>query len=243
LIERWVRDVEDKPDPVVIKALATQGPLSERLALIADDYRVRFVDYTRAMDRLVARLNGSGAMGGVPDMGDVFPDFILPDARGRLWRLADALERGPVVLAFHRGYWCDFCHLNMKSLAEISPRITELGSQIVAISPQNATHAAKLMSESGAEFPVLCDIGLGVSTLLGLSYVIDDDLQRELMLLEVDLNAANDGHGWLMPITATFVLNGQGVVAARHLDPDPRTRMDAEAIIQAAVKVQSAARS
>lgn len=220
-----------------------RGPLSDRLDLIAADFRERLAAYSRAMDRLVARLHASGAVGGVPEIGEVFPDFILPDSRGHLWRLATALEKGPVVLAFHRGYWCDFCHLNMAALAEISPKIKAMGSQIVAISPQNAANADKLARDSGAEFPVLCDMGLGISTLLGLSYVIDDALQHELALLQVDLNAANDGDGRLMPITATFVLDPAGVIVARHLDPDPRTRMDGEVLLQAAAACQSAARS
>lgn len=211
--------------------------------MIEADFRERLVDYTRAMDRLIARMHASGAIGGAPEVGEAFPDFILPDSQGHLWRLATALKKGPVVLAFHRGYWCDFCHLNMKALAEISPRLQAMGSQIIAITPQNAGNADKLAKASGADFPVLCDIGLGISTLLGLSYVIDDDLQNELALLQVDLNAANVGDGWLMPITATFVLNCAGVIVARHLDPDPRVRMDGDAILQAAVEIQSAARS
>lgn len=220
-----------------------QGPLPERLALIAADFRERLVTYSNAMDRLVARLHASGAAGGVPEIGEVFPDFVLPDSRGHLWRLATALEKGPVVLAFHRGYWCDFCHLNMAALAEISPKVAAMGSQIVAISPQNAANAAKLAQDSGAEFPVLCDMGLGMSSVLGLSYVIDEALQNELALLQADLHAENGGDGWLMPITATFVLNSDGVIVARHLDPDPRNRMDSDAIVQAASACQPAARS
>jgi peroxiredoxin len=219
------------------------APLSERLALVAADFRERFADYSRAVDRLVARLRASGAIESLPDVGEVFPDFILPDSQGRLWRLADALENGPVVLSFHRGYWCDFCHLNMTSLAEISPRLEALGCQIVAISPQNAENAARLATETGAEFTVLCDVGLGVSTVLGLSYVIDDDLQRELALLQVDLNEANLGHGSIMPITASFVLDSDGRITARHVDPDPRLRMDGDTILQAASDLHSAARS
>lgn len=221
-----------------------RGPLSERLETIAADFRTRLVGYSAAMDRLVARLRANGGVGTIPQIGEVFPDFILPDSRGQLWRLAPALEMGPVVLAFHRGYWCDFCHLNMAALAELSPKIEALGSQIIAISPQNATNAGKLARDSGADFPILCDMGMGISTLLGLTYVIDDELQHELALLQVDLNAANDGDGQLMPITATFVLDASGVIVARHLDPDPRMRMDSDAILQAATAAsQSAARS
>lgn len=235
--------MEYEPNEAAQTARAMQGPLAERLGTIAADFRERLVEYSHAMDRLVARLHASGAVGGVPEIGEVFPDFILPDSQGHLWRLATELEKGPVVLAFHRGYWCDFCHLNMAALAEISPRIVAMGIQIVAISPQNAANAAKLARDSGAEFPILCDMGLGISTVLGLTYVIDDALQNELALLQVDLHAENDGDGWLMPITATFVLNGDGIIVARHLDPDPRTRMDCDAIVQAASACQSAARS
>jgi peroxiredoxin len=236
--------LEYQPDEAARRALEMQqAPLSERLELIATDFRERLADYSRAVDRLVARLRASGAIEALPDVGEVFPDFILPDSHGRLWRLADALEEGPVVLSFHRGYWCDFCHVNMKALAEISPRVEALGCQIVAISPQNAEYAEKLARDSGASFTSLCDVGLGVSTVLGLSYVIDDDLQRELALLQVDLNEANLGHGSLMPITASFVLDTDGRIVARHVDPDPRLRMDSEAILQAASDLHSAARS
>ncbi len=220
----------------------TDRPLSERLADIADDVRRQHAAYSNALDRLVARLIASGMDKNVPAVGEIFPDFILPDARGHLWRLETALAKGPVVLAFHRGYWCDFCHLNMTALAEISPRIEALGCQVVAVSPQNAANAGKLAAESGAVFPILCDIGLGISTSLGLSYVIDDDLRHELALLQVDLDAANNSYGWMMPVTATFVLDPHGRITARHLDPDPRRRMDGEAILQAASDLQSAAR-
>ncbi len=224
---------------------ADPGGLAERLAAAAADERERLADYTAAVDRLVARLRESHATEGVPAVGAVFPDFILPDSQGKLWRLASALQKGPTVLAFHRGLWCDFCQLNMQALAGISQKVEALGSQIVAISPQNAANAARLGCATGAKFEILCDMGLSLSTLLGLTYVIDDGLQRELSLLEVDLNAANDGDGWIMPITATFVLDGNGVIVARHLDPDPRIRMDSEAILQAvaAAAGQSAARS
>jgi len=37
--------------------------------------------------------------------GDPAPPFSLPTQRGELRSLADALARGPVLLAFHRGTW------------------------------------------------------------------------------------------------------------------------------------------
>ena len=232
-----------EPEAAARLALAMEGSVSDRLRIISEDFRTRLSDYTRAIDRLVERLRSSDAIAGIPDVGETFPDFILPDAHGRLWRLADALLGGPLVLSFHRGYWCDFCHLNMTALAELAPQLASLGCGIVAISPQNAENAGKLARDAGAEFPVLCDVGLAVSTVLGLTYVIDDALRHELAVLQVDLDEANLGNGSLMPITASFVLARNGVIMARHVDPDPRLRMGGEAILQAASELQLAARS
>lgn len=218
--------------------------LSEQLAAVDAEYRVKYGSYAAAIDNLVERLKTNSAGETAPDVGDIFPDFILPNAKGGLWRLADVLSKGPIVISFHRGYWCDFCQINIASLAGIAPILEEMGCQIVAISPEDATNAKLLAKEGNAEFTMLCDIGFSVSALLGLSYIVDENLRQELLALDVDLNLANSGEGWLLPITATFVIGPSGKVIARHLDPDPRERMDAEAIVQAAsAACQSEARN
>jgi peroxiredoxin len=235
--------VNEKPGKSLAEMRYSPPPLSDRLAAVATDVRLRLTRYTRTMDSLVARLVQSGAGSAAPAVGDTFPDFVLPDAKGRLWHLSRALDDGPVVLSFHRGLWCNFCQVNMTVLAEISPLLKEAGCQIVAISPENADQSGELAAQAAADFPILCDIGFGVSTLLGLSFVVDDDMRRELGRLDVDLNAGNCGEGWILPISATFVLDATGSVVARHVDPDPRTRMDPDAILQAAAVCQSAARN
>jgi len=40
-----------------------------------------------------------------PDVGDVAPDFTLPDATSTLRRLADLCAVRPTVLVFYRGHW------------------------------------------------------------------------------------------------------------------------------------------
>jgi peroxiredoxin len=37
--------------------------------------------------------------------GDRAPGFTLPTQRGEPRTLADAVSRGPVIVAFHRGTW------------------------------------------------------------------------------------------------------------------------------------------
>jgi hypothetical protein len=40
-----------------------------------------------------------------PKVGEKAPDFALPNGDGKLIRLSEYTERGPVLLIFYRGYW------------------------------------------------------------------------------------------------------------------------------------------
>ena len=52
-----------------------------------------------------AWLRESGAVERALGLGDVAPNFTLPNALGRDVELAGLLDRGPALIAFYRGGW------------------------------------------------------------------------------------------------------------------------------------------
>ncbi len=52
-----------------------------------------------------AWLRESGAVERALGLGDVAPNFTLPNALGRDVELAGLLDRGPAIIAFYRGGW------------------------------------------------------------------------------------------------------------------------------------------
>ena len=40
-----------------------------------------------------------------PGVGQVAPDFALPDSTGELRRLSELVQAGPCVVVFYRGHW------------------------------------------------------------------------------------------------------------------------------------------
>ena len=50
------------------------------------------------------------------------PSFVLPDETGRLVRLEELLQQGPLAITFHRGHWCPYCRINTRALAEAQGR-------------------------------------------------------------------------------------------------------------------------
>jgi peroxiredoxin len=143
------------------------------------------------------------------------------------------LRKGPVVVVFQRGHWCPYCRLNAIGIAEIQDRIFEAGAQIVAIVPERARFARELKSQAKANFPFLTDSANGYALSLNLAIWIGLEMEAVLSEAGIDLPSYQGNSAWFLPIPATFVLNPQGVVTARYVDPDHRQRMELDDLLAA----------
>ena len=212
-----------------LEVRATNASLGERLQVIADVARVHRPEYSRAIDNFAGRLESVRAGQGAPAVGDRMPLFALPDQDGRLVLLEDLTRRGPVVVAFHRGHWCPFCRMAMTGLAEIEERA--LPAQIVAISCELPRYTRKIRTEVGAGFPFLSDMDARYTLSLKLAAWLDDTLTRIISEAGYDIPVYQGGGDWILPIPAVFVVDGNGIVTARHIDPDYRRRMELDALL------------
>src|SRR5919106_5913839 len=80
--------------------------LKDRLRVVAEAARTHKPWYAEAIDDFAARLRQVQVGSNAPAVGEAMPGFVLPDHEGKLIALEEILERGPAVLAFHRGHWC-----------------------------------------------------------------------------------------------------------------------------------------
>jgi peroxiredoxin len=216
-------------DAAVADARDRDLPLGERLALVAARVRDLSPVYADAVDIFVARLDAAHAGEGAPGVGDVMPDFLLPDQDGRMVSL-DALRRdGPAVLVFHRGHWCPYCRLTIAGMAGIEARVAP--HALVAISPERQKFTRMLRADAGAGFPFLSDIDCGYALSLNLAIWVDDAMAALIAGAGWNIPEYQGGSGWIMPIPAVFVIGEDGVIVARHVDPDYRRRMELSEIL------------
>jgi peroxiredoxin len=209
------------------------APLGERLKAVADEVRRVSPEFAATVDRMVARLAANNVGESAPKPGESMPDFVLPDESGRLVRLTDLLDSGPVVLSFNRGHWCPYCRLNVVGLAEIAPQVESLGAQIVAISPEKARYGKELKSYARAPFPVLADINNAYALELNLLFWVGDEKREAMQAGGYDIAPYQGNEAWMLPIPATFIVDRDGVVRARYIDPDYRRRMDLDELLTA----------
>src|SRR4051812_46242932 len=100
---KWRGVSESEPEPL-------KGPLKEELDQRRTMMR-RFVPAaTQAInDRATTELRQEHVAQKALKVGDIAPEFTLPDVNGRLVTCAELLAAGPLIVTFIRGRWCPFC--------------------------------------------------------------------------------------------------------------------------------------
>jgi peroxiredoxin len=207
--------------------------LSERLGSLARAVRTLSPSFADAVDRLIARLQQSGAGESAPQIGEPLPPFHLPDEAGRMVSLDELRSNGPVAVTFHRGHWCPYCRLNTVALAQAQKEIERDGSQIVAIMPDRQQFAEEFKTESKARFPILTDMDNGYALSLNLLIWVGAEMKQMISAAGWDIPNYQGNASWMLPIPATFVVGTDGRVKARFVDPDYRKRMEIEGLIAA----------
>lgn len=215
------------------RARALDAPLAERLGIYANALREFNQPVAEAVDRLIDRLRSGQLADKAPALGEQMPPFLLPDHSGKLVGLDDILANGPAVVTFLRGHWCPYCRLTMTALTEVAQEVGDVGGQIVAIVPERQEYATRMRTEASAPFSVLTDIDNGYALSLHLAFWVGDELEAFMRSRQIDLGKAQGNDSWFVPVPATFVVARNGTIAARHVDPDYRNRMETREILDA----------
>jgi peroxiredoxin len=82
-------------------------------------------------------------------------------------------------------------------------------------------------------FPILADINNGYALELNLLFWVGDEKREAMREGGFDIAPCQGNDTWMLPIPATFIIGRDGMVKARHIDPDYRRRMDLDELLAA----------
>ena len=152
------------------KADALAAPLEERLRL-----------YLAKSRKLLPELEATYAV------GEAMPEFCMTDSEGHLVDLASMLATGPLVISFNRGPWCDYCGLELRSLARAYPDIVAAGGEVISIVPEISKYARVLRVTRDLPFRVLTDLDLAYAMSLGLVFWVGEKVKQMYLGFGIDL--------------------------------------------------------
>ena len=175
-------------------------------------------------------------------VGDRAPAIVLNDAKGEIVDVAALLKKGPVIVTFYRGGWCPYCNLELKAYQQALPEIKSAGASLVAISPEQPDETLSTAEKNALAFEVLSDVGQKVGRAFGLVYEFTEELKTAYQGFGLDIPARNGRPGeWALPVSATYVINSDGLIIYAYTDPDYRDRADPREVLKVLTKSSVAA--
>jgi peroxiredoxin len=181
----------------------------------------------------IDELRASFALERAVGLGDLAPDFRLPNVKGTVVSLHDLLQSGPAIVTFYRGGWCPYCNIQLHAYQAILPEITEMGARLVAISPQLPDGSLTTAEANALTFDVLSDVGNDVARRFGLVWSLAEELRDALRSNNKALPGINGDDSWELPVPATYVIARDGRVALAAVEVDYRRRLEPSAILDA----------
>ncbi len=199
----------------------------------------------KALEDTIERLRMLQLVEQGPSVGDLLPDFALPDAGGTIVSSEELLARGPLALAFFRGPWCPYCSMALQALDEVRPTIENLGASLVAVAPMPVGELRELVADRRLGLTLLSDLDGRYAQVCGLAFEMTEEgkglYQRLAARFGLEIPGLGPDLDWQLPIPATFVTDRGGVITYAFGDADWARRADPEAITVAVQRLAQAA--
>ncbi|OSJ33786.1 alkyl hydroperoxide reductase [Bradyrhizobium japonicum] len=172
-------------------------------------------------------------------VGDEAPDFLLPDADGRLHSSEQLRRNGPLVLSFFRGGWCPFCTAELCALQAAKDEFESVGATLVVVTPETRDFPRQLKRSLGLDLKVLSDVDYGVAISYGVLFKVPDEIKAHYSGRGFDFGARHGSPEWMLPIPATYVIDAQGRIRSAFVEPDFTIREEPAEILASLRQVAS----
>jgi peroxiredoxin len=182
---------------------------------------------------------------GVPDgalkANEPAPDFLLPEANGKLVLSLELRQAAPLIVTFVYGTWSPLCAGGLRALHGAIPRIRAAGARAIAITPETGDLSRIFKRDHRLDLEILSDLDLGVSLSFGLVSVVPAEIvsvvpaeiKSRLLQRGLDLSAPNSFSFWMLPMPATYVLDQRGIIRRACVGPDSMTGATTETVLAA----------
>ena len=164
-------------------------------------------------------------------LGDSAPDFSLVATSGQNISLRDVVSRGPVVLTFYRGSWCNFCNAALKVWQRAMPELAAKNVTLLAIAPETPEICREYKQAAGLDYELLSDVNNVTADAYGLAFELPLEAREMLVGLDTDVGDRNGNGSWSVPITATYAIGGDQKIRLADCGPDYRRRVDPEDVM------------
>lgn len=185
-------------------------------------------------DRLLSSwLREAGVPDGALKANEPAPDFLLPEANGRLVSSLELRQIAPLIVTFVYGTWSPTCAAGLRALHGAIPSIRASGARAIALTPETGDLPRNFKRDHRVDLEILSDLDLGVSLSFGLVSVVPAEIRNCLLQRGLDLYAPHCSPFWTLPMPATYILDQRGIIRRACFGPDSITEATTETALAA----------
>jgi peroxiredoxin len=153
-----------------------------------------------------------------PQVGARFPSALdRPDQAGRLRTLTSLMGEKGVALFFVRtADWCPFCKAQLVDINRHADAFTARGLAVATVSVDEVALLSAFVKEQGIRYTMLADPKGELNLALGIR----------------DENYPLGTRAFGVPRPVLYVIDRQGTIRLRYMEPTYRTRPDLEAVLR-----------
>jgi peroxiredoxin len=163
-------------------------------------------------------------------LGEVAPDFVLPNGAGEPVSLDSLLDAGPVVVIFEHGNACALCAAERRVLDDAAAVLNAAGAGLVVISADCRVAADARPGPGHVWYEVLWDCDGKVAHLYGLVCRASSRLADALRDTGVVIPDADGATGTLLGVRAHYVIETGGLVTYAAIELGHDRPLDIEAL-------------
>ncbi len=188
------------------------------------------------MQRASATLRKSGITQQCLQAGESAPEFIVKDQYGNSLSIEDLVRKGPVVINFFRGFWCNYCQAELNAYQELLQALKNLNTSYLAISPniQNDSQFHTIDS-----YFQITDTDNLIAKKFGIVYEVEQSQKELFSQWGVDLAKLNHGDKWELPLPATYIISKYGCVDFKFVHSDYRKRLEPIKVLERLQELQN----
>lgn len=170
--------------------------------------------------------------------GDHAPHASLLRPDGHEVDTADLYRQAASVLIFYRGRWCPHCNTHLGQIGSAERDLVAMGYQILAISPDRPEAMRATIDKSGYAYQLLSDSDMTLTKAFGLAFHVDEPTIERYHGFGIDLDKASGRSHHLLPVPAVYIVDTKGVIRFAHWNPDYKTRLQPQELLEAARRVR-----
>ncbi|WP_299223926.1 peroxiredoxin-like family protein [uncultured Aquimarina sp.] len=205
--------------------------LTEQLKARADQSANKYPETIhKIMNNGIANVKDTQLVSKALKTGDEIPEILLPNAAGANISIQELLVNKKVILSFYRGGWCPYCNLELKALQQYQNEFEGLGATLVAISPETPDNSLTTSEKNNLSFEVLSDIDNKIAREFNLAFTLPKDLIEVYKGFGIDLIKSNGNQDYQLPISATYIIDQDGIIIYDFIKEDYKERADPKEI-------------